>query len=255
MQHVAAGLAYYMIFSITPLVLIIISVAGFFLEIGEVSGTFLRLIDEILGPQIGTLIENMILGVSNGSAGTVTTLVSVGFVLWGGAKLIFHLGRAFDQIHFGREIKELGFHGVLDPRIRSFINLGVMTVLVILSFLAALAVPLLLNFFYRIIPLPETLIFLIQSVTILLLMAIVFMVTYRTLGNKQVSWKAAFIAALASAFVFIILNALFGIYISNFSATSLYGAAGSVLALLLWFYWSAQLLLYGAIFSSVLEEK
>lgn len=255
MHHVAAGLAYYMLFSIAPLILIVISTAGFFLEVGSVSGTLLRFVDEILGPQTGMLVESMILSVSMGSAGTIATIVSVGFVVWGGSKLVFHLGRAFDQIHFGREIREPGFHGVLGPRIKAFINLGIMTLLMILSFLVALAIPLFLDFFYRVIPLPETLIFSMQSVAILLLMSVIFMVTYRILGNKQISWRSAFVGALGSAFLFIVLNSLFGIYISNFSSTNLYGAAGSVLALLLWFYWSAQLLLYGAIFSSVLEEK
>lgn len=254
-RHVAAGLAYYMLFSIAPLLLIVISVAGFFVESGRFISTLISFLNETFGSQIATLFESMIFSASVGGVGVLATIVSAGFVIWGAGKFILRLERALNMIYFGEEKIKKGLKGVIHTRVNVFINLGIMVVFIILSFVASVTVPFLLNFFDALLPLPEMLLFFLQSVGVLLIIALVFSAVFRLLGQKTVSWKAAFLGALATAFVFIVLNTLFGVYFSSFSGSNLYGAAGSVLALLLWLYWSSQILLYGAIFSYVLEQR
>lgn len=248
----SASLSYYTIFSLAPMLVVIISVAGIFYGQEAIQGQLYGQINWLIGKdaavQVEELIKNARLSQKSGTAaiiGTATLLL--------GATGVF--AEIQDSINFIWSLKAKPKSGVLKYLFNRLLSFSL-----ILSLGFLLIVSLLVNTFFDIFS--QRLQVFFENMTIYLFMflnlAIVFSVItllfatiFKVLPDGKIAWKDAFLGAGVTAILFMIGKFLIGYYLGQAGITGTFGAAGSVVIILLWVYYSSTILFLGAEFTKV----
>lgn len=247
----AAALAYYTVFSVAPLLILVI--AGLtFLGQGGAQSSIVQWISATVGSGVGDLIGTMIEDRRVQGGNVVATIVGVGILLVGATGVFAQLQKALDIIWgvepgpgkggIGRlvRVRIAGLGMVLTVGLLLLISLVLSAVISGLAASAADAVPgsgLLWGL----------LDWLVSIVVITLLIAMIF----KYLPDVRVPWRSLWVGALVTALSFVLGKWLLGLYLSRAGVASAYGAAGSLVVLLLWVFYSAQIVLIGAEFTQV----
>ena len=246
-----AALAYYTVFSIAPLLLIVISVAG--LAFGEQAarGEIVGQLQGLMGVEAARAVESLLESVSEPSKGITATVISFGVLLIGATTVFGELQNALDRIWRAPTHEQSGWWGLLRARVLSFgMILGVafllMASLVISAALAALS-----KWWSPIFGGWEVLAQIVNFVVSFAIVAAVFAMIYKVMPRVDVKWRDVWIGAIVTALLFTLGKYLIGLYIGRSSITSGFGAAGSLVVLLVWVYYSAQIFLMGAEFTWV----
>jgi len=248
----SASLSYYTIFSLAPMMIVIISVASIFYGReaiqGEVYGQLNWLIGKDAAAQVQELIKNAQLSRKSG----VAAIIGTGTLILGATGVFAEIQ---DSINFIWSLKAKPRYGVLKylfNRLLSFSLILSLGFLLIVSLLINTVLDLFsqrLQLFFEDITVYLFLVinFLIVFVVITLLFAIIF----KVLPDGKIAWKDAFLGAGVTAIFFMIGKFLIGYYLGQSSITTTFGAAGSVIIILLWVYYSSTILFLGAEFTKV----
>jgi len=245
-----AALAYYTLFSIAPLLLIVIAVAGAVFGAEAARGEIFEQLRGLLGPEGATAVEGLLGSVHRQGQSGWGTLLGAGLLLVGATTVFAELQEALDRIwRTPSRRRKGGLLGLLRARLISFgLILGVGFLLMVsLVLSAALAV---LSRWWA--PLLGGWPGLLQAADNVLgfgLTLLVFAAIYKVVPTARIAWRDVWIGSAVTAVLFTIGKALIGLYIGTSGVTSGFGAAGSVVALLVWVYWSAQVFLIGAEFT------
>ncbi len=258
-MQVAAALSYYTVFSIAPLLVIVIVVAGAFFGQASVEGQIVEQFENVLGEETANLLLTMIEGFQNMESGIFAAIVSIALLLFGATNLFFQLETALNTIwHIESEDVESTFQSVLEmlqKRVLSFafvLGLGVLLIvsLVVNSLLSAFVAYL------------ETQVagigYILQATNILLsvtVLTLMIAMVYKYLPDTHIAWRDVWVGATVTSILFTVGQLAIGAYLGRSSVTSAYGAAGSLAALLLWVYYSMQILLLGAEFTQVYAHE
>jgi membrane protein len=251
----AAALAYYTVFSLAPLLVIAIAIAGaFFGEEAarqEIAGQIQGMVGKDGAEAIQTMIQN---AHRPDSGGTVATVLGVMTLLLGASGVFGQLQTALNTIWEVKPKPGQGIKGFLQSRFLSFAMVLVIGFLLLVSLILSAVLAGVSRFFGNVIPgfaaVGETLNFVISfGVTTFLFAAI-----YKFLPDVKVPWKNLWIGAAATALLFTIGKFLIGLYLGNSGISSTYGAAGSLVVILVWIFYSAQILLIGAEFTQVYSK-
>src|SRR5665213_3385814 len=241
-----AALAYYTVFSLTPLVVLLLAVAGLFVDSNAARGLILRELTGLIGPAGATAIGALLGSAATRTRSIVAALVGSITLLVGATSVFAELQTDLDRIWKAPPaIQPTGLLGLLKTRILSFgliIALGFLLVvsLALSALLAAIA-----NLYgAHIAPmLLRVLNLLVSYVGI----ALVFMLSYKVLPSVHIRWRDAVVGSVITTSLFSLGKFLIGLYIGNTQFMSGYGAAGSVMVLFVWVYYSALIFLLGAI--------
>jgi membrane protein len=249
--ELGAALSYYTAFSLAPLLVIAIAIASLAFGRQAVEGQLFAQIRGLVGPQSAATIQSMIASAGHRGSGTFATVASVVVILFGASGVFGQLQTSLDRIWHVAPKPGRGVWGLLRDRFLSFgmvlgvgflllISLVVSTVLSALGAFATGHLP-------AIAPLLQAVGFVVSFAVITALFAMIF----RFLPDARVDWKDVWVGALATALLFTIGKTLIGLYLGRATVSSSYGAAGSLIVVLLWVYYSAQILFFGAEFTKV----
>jgi len=248
-QSMGAALAYYTMFSIAPLLLIAISIAGLIFGVEAARGEIVGQLQGLIG-QPGAVAVQGLLESINKPAESVTAMLVGGILLLIGATSVFgELQNALDRIWRAPKKKRSGIWRFLRARLLSFgmvmgIGFLLMVSLVVSAALAALGKywgPLFANW--------KILANVINFLVSFAVTTTVFAMIYKVVPRAKVVWADVWIGAAVTALLFTIGKFLIGLYIGKSGLTSVFGAAGSLVVVLLWVYYSAQIFLMGAEFT------
>lgn len=252
-----AALAYYTMFSLAPLLLIVISVAGLVFGDAAARGEIQAQLDTLMGPKSASAVQSLLASVDQPAKGVAATLLGFFLLLAGAASVFGELQDALDRIWRVpvRDGPKHGWLALLRSRLLSFgmiLALGfLLTVsLVISAMVAALG--------HTLKPILEgwhTVVALGSATGGFLLAALVFALIFKVMPRVHVQWKDVWVGALFTAALFALGKSLIGLYIGRSGVASGFGAAGSLVVVLLWVYWSAQILLLGAEFTWVYANR
>jgi membrane protein len=255
-QSMGAALAFYTIFSIAPLLLIVIAVAGFFFGEEAARGEIYSQLQGMLGSH-GALAVQDLLESAGRRAERLPAAVFGALLLFVGATSVFaELQDALDRIwRVPPRQRSSGLWGLLRARLLSFgMILGIGFLLVVsLAFSAALHA---LSRWWD----PDSQSFATFSGATeiglsFLLVSTVFALIYKTLPHARIAWRDVWVGSGVTAALFLLGKALIGLYIGGSGITTLYGAAASLIVVLLWVYYSAQIFLFGAEFTWVYSHR
>jgi membrane protein len=242
----AAALSYYTVFAIGPLLLLIISIVGFFFGKSAVEGEVVSQLSGLLGRDTARTIETIVEGSRDPEAGVVSFIIGTVLLLISASGVFSQLKMALNQIWSIEPKPGRGAMGVIQERFLSFAMIGVIAFLLGVSLLATSAVSVLGSYFSSFLPAPE---WVIQALNIFIsfwIILVLFALVYRVLPDVKPDWKLVWGGATLAALLFTGGKTLIGVYIGNSVAASTYGAASSLVVLLVWVYYSSLIFLYGA---------
>jgi membrane protein len=253
--RLAAALAYYTVFSLAPLLVIVIAVAGLAYGSTEARSQLVAQLQEQFGPQTAGLIETMIKGASRGGSGVLATIVGIGALLIGATSVFVQLQRALNEIWDAAPDRSGGLVHLLLVRLQGLGLVLGLGLLLIVSFAVQAALNVIISNFAGILPGSDVLWFVANQLLTLAVFMLVFAAIFRVLPDVDLSWRNVLAGALLTAVLFKIGEVLIGIYLGVSGVRSAYGAAGSLVVLLLWVYFSAQILLFGAEYTQVATRR
>lgn len=253
--RLAAALAYYALFSLAPLLIIVIAIAGVLFGEQAVSGQIFAQIQGIVGPEAARAIQDMVANADQPATGLVAGVVGLATILLGASGLFGQLQDALNTIWEVAPKPGRGIMATVRERFISFtMVLGVGFLLLISGVLSAAVTavgPSLGNVVGgSSIPL-RVLDVLISFVVITVLFAMI----YRILPDVDIAWGDVWIGAAMTSLLFALGKYAISFYLAHSSTASSYGAAGSLVVMLVWIYYSAQILLLGAEFTQVYAHR
>ena len=251
--RIAAALSYYTAFSMAPLLILVIWVAGTVLGRDAAQGKIVEQIGGLVGTQSAAAIHSMIQAANRPSEGLVAGAISIISLLAGATGVLSELKSALNKIW---RIHESG--NVKDIVKKNVVFLGMllgMGFLLMVSLVMSAAVSGFGKFLGGMLPAPELLLHTLDFALSVGLIAVMFAAIYRFLPDTHVEWRDVWVGGFVTSFLFNLGKLGLGLYIGKGAVGSAYGAAGSILVLLLWVYYSGLIFYLGAEFTKVYPDR
>lgn len=251
-----AALAYYTVFSVAPLLLIVISVAGLVFGEEAARGEIMVQLSGLMGEQGARAVQGMLESVNKPKEGIVATVIGIALLVVGATTVFGELQDALDRIwRAPARDGGSGWLNLLRVRLLSFSLIMGLGFLLMVSLVASAALAALGKWwapvFGRWALLGQAVDFCLSFVMI----TVGFAMIYKFMPRVRVQWRDVWVGAAVTALLFTIGKYLIGLYIGKSSVASGYGAAGSLVVVLVWVYYSAQIFLLGAEFTWVYAHK
>jgi membrane protein len=247
----AAALAYYTIFSIAPLLIIAVGVAGFVFGGDAVRGDIHRQLEGLIGTNGAKVIEDMMVSASKPGAGIPATILGVVVLFFGASGLFAQLQETMNVIW---KVKSKPTNGIIDFFRRRFLSFAMVLgigFLLLVSLVINAAIAALFAYFRGRIPGSEAAWHLVNIAVSFGVVTILFAAIYKILPDTRVEWRDVWLGAAVTSLLFSLGKFAIALYLGKTSVASSYGAAGSVAIVLIWVYYSAQILFLGAEFTQV----
>lgn len=274
--RLAASLAYYSLFSLAPLLIILTGIAGRFVGEAVTTETIPELAESIVGPDAANWLLGLVDGVtvfSGPTSFTIATIISVVVMFWSAANIFNHIKETLNFIWGVRTLPgRIGVIATIRSRVIAFSTVVVFGLLIVGFFLmntvVAYIIPRLESFFLgssflrdlfpqavetvsqTILPAWRVVQF-AQYILAFVLMMIVFALFYKFMPDVHIAWRDVWVGAGFTALLITIGTFGLSVYFQLSSIGSLYGAAGTIMVILFYFYYSAQMFLFGAEFTKV----
>jgi membrane protein len=248
-QSMGAALAYYTMFSIAPLLLIVISIAGLIFGVEAARGEIVGQLQGLMGQQGAAAVQGLLESASK-PAESVTATLAGGILLLIGATTVFaELQDAFDRIWRAPKRHKGGIWSLLRARLLSFGMITGIGFLLIVSLVVSAALAALGKLWGPLFAEWEILANVVNFLFSLAFTTTMFAMIYKVMPRVKVDWADVWVGAAVTALLFTIGKSLIGFYIGKSGVTSGFGAAGSLVVSLVWVYYSAQIFLMGAEFT------
>lgn len=254
-SRLAAALSYYTIFSLAPLLIIAIAIAGAVFGEEAARGQIVGQIQGLVGREGAQFIETAIESASQPKASRIASIISVVVLLFGASGLFAQLQDALNTIWEVQPKPDRGLVGIIRDRFLSFTMVLGVGFLLLVSLVMSAALTAVVDFFGHLLP---GIGFLLQLTNFILSFAVttlLFGLIYKVLPDVKIAWGDVWIGAIITSLLFSLGRFLLGMYLGNSSFGSTYGAAGSVVVLLVWVNYAAQILFFGAEFTQVYARK
>lgn len=250
----SAALAYYSIFAMAPLVMIAISVAGLVFGAEAAQGQIYDQIHSLLGAEGAMEIEKLIKASSNPSSGIIGATAGVIALLLGASGVFAQLKDALNTF-WGVELKPgQGIMRMLGEYLLNFSMVLSIGFLLIVSLVVSAALQAMKAFLTGLLPIPGF-VLPVAAIGSFVLLVFLFALLYKTLPDVRIGWRDVWIGALVTSLLFTIGKSLIGLYLGRSSIGSSFGAAGALILILVWVYYSAMVFFLGAEFTKVYAAR
>ncbi len=254
-SRLAAALAYYTVFSLAPMLIIAIAIAGTFVGASAVQAQILQQIEGQVGPEVAQIVNAMLANISRPGSGTLAAGLSILTVIWAASNLFGQLQLALNTVWGVPPEAASGLARFAIRRMIAILMVIGVGVLLVLSLTAVTLISALNRILIEFAPALVRDLPLVDLLFSLGLMTVVFAAGYRILPNTSLKLSDVLPGAALTAVFFSVGKVLIGLYMANASFQSTYGAAGSLVALLVWIYYSAQIFLFGAEFTKIYTRR
>jgi membrane protein len=251
----AAALSYYAALSISPLLIIAISIAGLVFGPDQVRVHVMGQIQQLIGPGGAEVIDSMLRSTNSKSGGLIATFIGLGTLLFGAGAVFVELQDALNDFWGVAPAEGGGVWDFVRNRLLSFAMVLGIGFLMLVSLLLSAAITALGTFVTGLLPAFVVAAHLINAFLSLGIITVLFALIYKVLPNVDLHWRDVWTGAFTTAALFTIGKFLIGFYLGRASTASPYGAAGSVIVILLWVYYSALIVYLGAEFTKVFARE
>lgn len=241
--RLGAALAYYTIFSIAPLLLISIAIAGMIFGRDAAQGQIFAQLRGVLGANSAKMIEEMVKNAAKPKTGTFATIFGVVTLIFGASGVFGQLKEALNTIWDVEPKKSRGILGLIKDRFLSVAMVFGTVFLLLVSLVIDSAIAGLGKW--------VGVGLVIQNLFAIAFVTLLFAMIFRFLPDMRIEWHDVWLGAAMTAVMFVLGKFALGIYFGRSAVGSSYGAAGALVLVLLWVYYSAQILLFGAEFTQV----
>jgi len=253
--RLGAALAFYTVFALAPGLIVIIALAALLLGQQAAQGQIINQVQDLIGFAGAQAIQAAIESARSAGGSLVATSLGVVTLLFGLWGVFGELQDALNTIWGVTARPWRGVIGAIKDRFWSFAMVVGIGFLLLVSLAASAWLAAVGKFFAQVSPLPvavmETANALLSFVTITLMFAVI----YKLLPDVRITWRDVWVGAAVTALLFTIGKSLIGLYLGRSTVASVYGAAGSLIVILLWIYYSAQVVFFGAEFTKVYSRR
>jgi membrane protein len=253
-SRLAASLALYTLLSLAPLLVIAISVAGLVFGADAARGQISDQISGLVGSRAGQAIESLVANAHSPSAGILSSIVGTVILLLGASGVFGELQSALNLIWRVKPKPGRGILGLLRDRFFSFTMVLGVAFLLLVSLIASAALAAVTGYLQSLVALP-VLWHAVDAAVGLGLSTVLFALIFKVVPDVEISWGDVWVGGFATALAFSLGRGALGWYVGRASTVSPFGAAGSLVALIVWIYYSAQILFLGAEFAQVYASR
>lgn len=255
-SRLSAALAYYTIFSLAPLLIIIIAVAGLFWQSQDVvQSQVMNQVEGLVGAEGRTFVSDLLTSASSPGRGIFATIVGLITLIFGALGVFNELHNSLNEIWDVKEEETKGFveavKKVIFGRLLSFTMILGIGFLLLVSLVISAGLSAVNETIGNAIPLTEILLQIVNLIVSIGVITVLFALMFKFLPDAEIAWRDVWLGAFVTALLFSLGKFLIGLYLGNSAVASSFGAAGSLVLLLIWIYYSAQILLFGAEFTQV----
>ena len=254
-SRLSAALAYYTIFSLAPLLIIVIAITGLFWQQQAVRQQVMGQIQSLVGVDGAKFVSDLLTSASNPAKGVTATILGIITLLFGALGVFNELHNALNTIW---EVEEEEVHGflrsvkrIIFDRFLSFTMILGIGFLLLVSLVISAGLSAFQQTLGNAFPLSEFIWQMINLIISIGVITVLFALIYKFLPDAEIAWRDVWLGAFVTAVLFSLGKLLIGIYLGNSAVASSFGAAGSLVLLLIWIYYSAQILFFGAEFTEV----
>jgi membrane protein len=252
-QQKGAALAYYTTFSLAPLLLIAMALAGLVVGNGATHDFVMTQIRTMIGHESARAIDDLLLNISQPGASKVVSTIGVFVLLLGASGVVGELQSSLNQI-WKAQPRESSLATHIETRLLSLAFVLAVGFLLVVSLILSAIVAALQKYLAEMLTLPAFVLQTMNMAVFFSLITLLFAMIYKFLPETRIAWRDVWTGAVVTSFLFTIGNSFLGIYLGKFSGASAFGAAGSVVLILVWTYYCAQILYLGAEFTHVYAE-
>jgi len=254
-QTLGAALAFYATFSIAPMLIIVIAVFGVILGKETVQVEILRRTQDLIGTQGADAVGKMISAAYRPGSGLSATIIGILVIVIGSTSALVMLKQALN-IMWGVETASKGsVWNLIKGRLLSFIMILVIGLLLILSMMVSVALSFVSGFLANWVPVPIFFIQMSDWGLSILLVTLLFAMMFKILPDVRIPWSDVWVGSIFTTILFTLGKFLFVLYLARSSISSAYGAASSLAIILMWVYYSAQVLFFGAQLTQVYSSR
>lgn len=253
-SRLGASVAYYTVFSLAPLLVVVIAITGLVFGEKAVRGEIFGQIQGLLGADGAQMVQTMIANASKPSTSIIATVIGIVTLLLGATGLFGELQDALNTIW---EItpKPRGILTTLRERVVSFGMVIGIGFLLLVALVISAGVSALGHFLGGALPVSEFILQVIDFAISFGIVTLLFAMMFKVLPDAEIGWRDVWIGAMVTSLLFVIGKLLIGLYLGHSGTATTYGAAGSLVVLLLWVYYSAQILFFGAEFTQLYANR
>lgn len=241
-----AALAYYTIFSIAPLLIITIAICGWIFGSRAGTNQIFDTVSQFVGPNGAEALQAMVKSATEQpGTGAFSSIVGVTVLLLGASGVFGQLQDSLNQIWHVQPVPGRSLLTILRQRLLSFSIVMVIAFLLLVSLLVSATLAALGKYFQSILPASSILWNILNFVASFAVITFLFAAIFKILPDVHMSWNYVWRGALLTAFLFTVGKALIGLYLGRSGITSSFGAAGSLIGVIAWAYYSSAIVLFG----------
>jgi membrane protein len=250
--RLGAALAYFTLFSVAPVLVVVTGVAGLFIGQAAAKGQIAPWLERLLSPQGAQAAELMLKQAATPAGGIITTLGGLLTLVLGTSALVNELRHSLNVVWRVRDSSSqssgiiASLRAMVAERLYAFLIVVAAGLLVLASLAVNTTVAAAATYFEGRLPLPASILQIVNFLVSFGLMTTLFTLIYKTVPDAHVAWGDAWVGAVVTAFLFNAGTMALSVFLGTAGGSSLYGTAASVLALLMWVYYSAQVFFFGA---------
>ncbi len=247
----SAVIAYYAIFSIPGLLVLIIAITGYFFGKDAVNENIIAQISSTMGADTAASIKDMLMKASQSKSSLLGSIISIGVLLVGATGVFVELQKSLNDIWHVKLVKQSGILLILKSRLFSFGLIIAIAFLLLISLVVSTGLMALSNLIKTYTSDFTVIIFnLLNFVFSLAVISILFALMFKILPDAQIEWKHVWLGSLVTGLLFTIGKTALAFYFGKTNPASVYGAAGSVILMLLWVSYSSMIVFFGAEFTA-----
>ncbi len=254
-QRLSAALAYYTIFSISPLLLVVIAIVGLWFGQQKAQSQIIGQVQGLVGPQGAQIIQTMLQNAYHPGTNIIATIIGLITLLLGALGVFGVLQDSLNTIWEVAPNPKRGIGGMIRDRFMSFTLLLGTGFLLLVSLVLSAGLQAVGTFFGNVLPFPLPVLEIANNVFSFLVITLLFAMIYKYLPDAEIRWSDVWIGAAVTSLLFVVGKFAIGFYLGRSSVSSTYGAAGALVIVLLWVYYSGLILFFGAEFTRVYADQ
>jgi membrane protein len=256
--RLGASVAFYTLLSLTPMLLVVVSFAGLVFGPKAAEGQLVSQIEDLVGHQAANGIQAVLEGTRHTTHGIVATVIGVVMLLFGASGVLIELRDALNTIWEIPPAQTTGFKTVVQlvrVRLFSFALVLALGFLLLVSVVVNAAIAAVSVFSSRFLPIPGVFLHLLNALSSFCVITGLFAAIYKIVPDTRIQWRDVCMGAAVTSLLFTIGKLLIELYLGKASFTSTYGAAASVVVLIVWVYYSGQIFFLGAEFTKLFANR
>ena len=250
-----ASLAFYALLSLAPLILLVVALAAVFLPQIAAEQDLLSQAKQLAGDSAANTLKAVIEGSNHSKGGALASAFALITLLFGASGVFTELRQSLNII-WDAPAKSTGIRGMVLQRLATFGMVLMLGLLMLVSLITSAAIGVVEHYFTNVLPAGTAVIGeVVNVIASLIAISVLFGLTFKFVPDVPITWRDVGIGALFTGLLFTVGRGLLAFYIATAGVGSTYGAAGSLVALIVWVYYSAQIFFFGAVFTKVYADS